>query len=203
MQMRAIADILDRPTADSCTCITRTAAQPRDLLRNPSKSQCRSRTRSWNWTTVQTQERLRTVCVRSAAAETAETTGTAARSSRRDPEVAEASTRTGRELGLSPVTTMAATVVVKAATVHATGCPTVPGTAAVAKVAVKAAGGRERGTQHKNEWMILAGKRVFCAMRCTHGKTLRKGQRPCDCNNKVRTLTASPSCTRGGLPLIP
>lgn len=160
--MRAYSNILDRPTEDFCTCITRTAAQPRDLLRNPSKSQCRSRrTKSWNWTTAQTPERLRTVCVRSAAAETAETTGTAARSSLQGPEVAEASTRTGRELGLSPVTTMVGMAVARAAaraaTVRATGCPTVPGTAAVVRVAAKAAGGHERGTQHKevNEWFRL------------------------------------------------
>jgi len=150
---RTNTHILDRPTADFCTCITRTAAQPRDLLRNPLKSRCRSRrTKSWNWTTAQTQGRPRTVCVRSAAVET---TGTAAKSSHQDPEVAEVSTRTGRELGLSPVTTTVATAAVRvearvAATGHATGCPTVPGTAdAVEVVAVKAAGGRERGTQLK------------------------------------------------------
>jgi hypothetical protein len=52
----------------------------------------------WKWTTVQTQGRLRIVCAKSAAAET---TGTAAKSSRQDPEAAEVadSTRTGREPG--------------------------------------------------------------------------------------------------------
>ena len=103
--------ILDRPTVDFCTSITRTAAQPRDLLRSPLKNQCRSRrTKSWNWTTAQTQGRLRTVCARSAAVEM---TGTAVRSSRQDPEVAEGTTRTGRELGLSPVTTTVATAVAR------------------------------------------------------------------------------------------
>ena len=77
-------------------------------------------------------------------------TGTAARSSRQDPEVAEASTRTGKELGPSPVTTMVATAAAKvAATDHATGCPTAPGTAAVVRAAVKAAGDRERGIQYR------------------------------------------------------
>ena len=143
--MRANTHIRNRPTVDFCTCITRTAAQPRDLLRNLSRSPFRPRTKSWNWTTAQTQGKLRTVCARSAAVGT---TGTVARSSLQDPEAAEVTTRTGREPGLNLVTTMAATVVAKvvarvAATDHATGCPPVQGTAAAEVVAVKAAGDRE------------------------------------------------------------
>jgi hypothetical protein len=108
------------------------------------KSQCTLRkTGLWKWTTVQTQGRLRIVCAKSAAAET---TGTAAKSSRQDPEAAEVadSTRTGREPGLNLVTTMAATVVARAAaTDHATGCLMALGTAVEEVAAVKAAGDRD------------------------------------------------------------
>jgi len=98
--------------------------------------------RLWNWTIAQTRGRLRTVCAKSAAVET---TGTAAKSSHRDPEVAEAvSTRTGREPGLNLVTTMVVTVVVRVApTDLATGCPTALDTVVVEEAAVKAAGDRE------------------------------------------------------------
>ena len=98
---------------------------------------------------MQTQGRPRTVCAKSAAVET---TGTVAKSSRQDPEVAEGagSTRTGR--APDPVTTMVATVVVRvAATDHATGCLMALGTAVEEVAAVKAAGDRDGGTLARSE----------------------------------------------------
>jgi hypothetical protein len=85
------------------------------------------------WTKQLERERPRTVCVRSAAAETTEIAGM---SSRPDPEAAEeeATMRTGRELGLSLGITTAATPMVALSRVlraatdrETTGCRPVPG----------------------------------------------------------------------------